>query len=497
MAFDNATVTGSIVLLLLSTLGYWLYRRKVARRKLPPGPPCLPFVGTLLSADLNDFVGTFATWAKRYGSVFTSQLGPFTAIVLNDPAVIKEAFSKEVFIPRPQFWSIDQRRILNNNTRGIVFADGETWKEHRRFILQTFRDFGVGKSGMEEKIVEETRHFIRALRASQSRPLDNKVPLSTTVANVIAKILSGARYEETDPIFLQYLADVSETFSVSLDKIILDVFPWAKYFPTLNGTKTKLFATQRRLKEFMQAICEDHRKNWVPGKNEDLLDTYLTAIQSGQYKSFSTTEIPLILEDLFEAGYETTTTTLRWGFLMMCLNPEVQAKVQKELDDVVGRDVIPKPSDKYHLPYFEATLQEVHRFGSIVPLGVDHCAAEDTTFAGYSIPKGAWLTANLRFIHHNDAWWDQPDKFDPSRFLGPEGERRAAEYLIPFSVGKRRCVGEALAKAELYTIFAGVLQNFSLQLPPGVTASSVSLLPTTGITADTKPHEICYIPRGK
>ena len=72
---------------------------------------------------------------------------------------------------------------------------------------------------------------------------------------------------------------------------------------------------------------------------------------------------------------------------MMCLHPEIQRKVQNELDEIVGSD-IPKPSSKYNLPYLEATLLEVQRYGSIVSLGLAHCAAEDTTLASYNIPKG-------------------------------------------------------------------------------------------------------------
>ena len=170
-----------------------------------------------------------------------------------------------------------------------MFAEGETWKEHRRFILQTFRDFGVGKLGMESKIVEETRHFIGTLQTAEARPLDNKVPLSTTVANIIASILSGTRYEESDPVFRRYLGDVNENFRISFDKILLDIWWWAKYLPGLSETKTKMLATQRGIKEFLQKICEDHENHWTPGRNDDLLDTYLTAIKSGQYKTFSST----------------------------------------------------------------------------------------------------------------------------------------------------------------------------------------------------------------
>ena len=108
----------SLLLGLPVLLFYWMYLRSMARRKLPPGPLCLPLVGTILSTDLTDFVGSCARWAKCYGRIVTSQLGPHTAVVLNDPALIREAFAKEIFIPRPQFWSLEQRKSLNNNTNG-------------------------------------------------------------------------------------------------------------------------------------------------------------------------------------------------------------------------------------------------------------------------------------------------------------------------------------------------------------------------------------------
>ena len=103
----------------------------------------------------------------------------------------------------------------------MIFADGEQWKEHRRFILTTFRDFGVGKLGMEEKIVEETKHLIQSLRNSDSNPIDNKVALATTVANVIASVLTGERYDEDNPVFRQYIFHVSAAFQQSPARAML------------------------------------------------------------------------------------------------------------------------------------------------------------------------------------------------------------------------------------------------------------------------------------
>ena len=112
-------LAATISTLLIFLFGYWIRRRRLEGADLPPGPLCLPIVGTMLSGDLKDLPKTMAKWARQYGSVFTSYIGPYRVVVLSSPAVVKEAFSKDVFVPRPMLWSAMERSKMNNNATGL------------------------------------------------------------------------------------------------------------------------------------------------------------------------------------------------------------------------------------------------------------------------------------------------------------------------------------------------------------------------------------------
>ncbi|XP_055339304.1 cytochrome P450 2J6-like [Paramacrobiotus metropolitanus] len=487
-------VAGSAALYLIFYIGTWYLR--LSQYRLPPGPLCLPFVGSLLTARFTFFQRQHYDNAKKYGSVVRTQIGPFTTIQLNDPVIIKEAFNRDALVPRPHFWSIEQRNIVNHGATGVVFSKGEMWKEHRRFILSTFRDFGVGKFRMEEKIVAEAGALVTFLRAQEGRPLETKVPLSISVANVIASVLTGARYEMDDPQLRLLLQYTKENFEFTMKKVILAVLPVTRYVPPIREQYRRFMEIMEGLYAFFSRPMKEHLDNFVPDRNADFLESYISAVKSGQYSTLSTTEIPLLLEDLFEAGFETTTTTLRWALLMMALHPDIQQRVQFELDRHVNaaNGEFATPSDKLDTPYVEATLMEAHRYASVVPMGVNHCAQEDIQIEGYDVPKGAWVQANIYFVHHNDAWWDEPESFKPERFL-KDGQVQPSDNLMPFGLGKRRCLGEALARAELFILFTAIVQRFEIRLPEGVAPADVDLTPTSGITADTQPHRLCFLPR--
>ncbi|XP_003723543.2 cytochrome P450 2U1 [Strongylocentrotus purpuratus] len=106
--------------------------------------------------------------------------------------------------------------------------------------------------------------------------------------------------------------------------------------------------------------------------------------------------------------------------MYMILHQDVQEKIHKELDDVVGRNRLPSLTDRPNLPYTEATLLEIQRFATITPLGVPHAPVQDTVLNGYDIPKGTVVLPNLWAIHHEPDLWKNPDEFNPARFLNPD-----------------------------------------------------------------------------
>ncbi|XP_072030709.1 cytochrome P450 2U1-like [Amphiura filiformis] len=194
---------------------------------------------------------------------------------------------------------------------------------------------------------------------------------------------------------------------------------------------------------------------------------------------------------LFVAGSETTVTTLRWCFLHMIAYPDIQSRVQDEIDSVVGRNSLPRVSDK--LPFTKATIMEVQRIASIVPMGVPHVAATDTTLRGYFIPKGTMIISNLWAIHHNQDTWDEPEKFKPERFLDSNGDLCHQNEYIPFSIGRRACLGENLAKMELFVHFTHLLHQFSFKKPkesPPITFES-----NLGATSAPLPFELIVTKR--
>ncbi|XP_055355645.1 cytochrome P450 2J2-like [Paramacrobiotus metropolitanus] len=383
---------------------------------------------------------------------------------------------------------------MNDGATGIVFSSGQSWKDHRRFILHTLRDFGVGKYKMEEKIVEEAATLIKLLEAANGQPIDTRAPLSSTVANVIGSVLMGKRYAPDDPVFVDIMRWTREIIEFTPKKIFLASFPYMRHVvPPLKDTYNELLGILHNFKAFFGKPIQEHFENWQPDRNADFIDTYIAAVKEQQPATFNMNELQLTLDDLFEAGFETTTTTLRWAFLLMAAHPDIQSKVHDELDKVIPVGSFVKLSNKEQLPYTEATITEVHRFASVVPMGVNHAAEEDTTIQGYDIPKGTWLQANIYFVHHNTDWWDQPEQFNPDRFLTKDNQVLASDNVMPFGLGKQRCLGEALARAELFIIFTAVMQRFTVRLPER--GQAADLTPTMGVIADTQPHQLCFVPR--
>ncbi|XP_072041358.1 cytochrome P450 2U1-like [Amphiura filiformis] len=183
--------------------------------------------------------------------------------------------------------------------------------------------------------------------------------------------------------------------------------------------------------------------------------------------------------DLFGAATETTSTTLKWGLLYMVLQPDIQENVQAELDSVAQRNRMPSLKDRPQLPYTEATLLEIQRIGSVAPLGVPRATTIDTKLCGFDIPQGTMVIPNLWAIHHDERIWKEAESFKPERFLDSDGKVNRREELIPFSIGKRKCLGEQLALMELFLIFTHLLHRFSFRLPEG---AQPSLEPEMGMT---------------
>nr|CAD7450965.1 unnamed protein product [Timema bartmani] len=197
--------------------------------------------------------------------------------------------------------------------------------------------------------------------------------------------------------------------------------------------------------------------------------------------------------DMFMAGSETTSKSLGFGFLYLLLFPEVQKRAQAEIDAVVGRDRLPSLNDRPHMPYMEAMVLESVRMFMGRTFSIPHRAVKDTTLQGYNIPKDTMVICNFNGTLMNKTFWGDPENFRPERFLDEDGKVVIPDYYTPFGFGKHRCMGETLAKSNVFLFMAALLQNFTFSTPVGTMPPSTEAV--DGVTPSPRPFQALVLPR--
>ncbi|KAH8041609.1 hypothetical protein HPB51_017054 [Rhipicephalus microplus] len=179
--------------------------------------------------------------------------------------------------------------------------------------------------------------------------------------------------------------------------------------------------------------------------------------------------------NLYGAATNTVRTTILWTLYIAASDPDgMQARVQREIDAVIGRNKPIEWEDRRRLPYTMAAVLETLRWRTTAPMGVHRIAMSDTEICGYHVPAGTFVIANLWCLHNDPTYWCNPLQYDPTRFLNSDGTELAEKPLafLPFSVGRRACPGETLGLMEVFLYVATLLQHFRV-LPEDVAVISL------------------------
>ncbi|CAH1791288.1 unnamed protein product [Owenia fusiformis] len=460
-------------------LSLWIVTRRQKYSNLPPGPRPLPFIGNLLLLiKTPSTYKLFHELAQQYGGIFTIWFGSQCTIVLSNVDTLREAFVKngEVLGGRPRGKTSEELTGYN----GITANDGESWRVLRKFSLLSLRNFGVGKNSMEleTRIQDETKWLQTEISGYKGEPFDIAELFNKAVSNVICSICFGERFDYNDGTFKKLLH-------------MLDFF-FAHGGPRTGSRKMwkQVVENDRAIKRFVKEKIEEHRKTYSGDTIRDFVDLYIQAEENEEDKTHLTEEnVFQLIVDLFEAGTETTKTSLTWGVLHMTQHPHIQDKCHKELEIVFDKDHIPSAGDRLKMPYTEATVYELQRCANIAPVTIPHRAQEATSVGGYIIPAEAMIFGNLFSVHMDKEYWENPSAFNPDRWI-KNGMVIKHENFMPFGIGRRICLGKDLAKMELIIMFSALMQRFSFKLPDGAVADMEGV---QGMTLTPKPFKVCAI----
>uniref|UniRef100_A0A8C7Y6J1 Cytochrome P450 2K1-like n=1 Tax=Oryzias sinensis TaxID=183150 RepID=A0A8C7Y6J1_9TELE len=455
------TVIGAVFLLLV----LYLASAGSTSRDLgkdPPGPRPLPLLGNLLQLDPRRPHKALCELSKSYGPVFTVYFGIQKVVVLAGYKTVKEALvnNAEEFGDRditPMFQDM-------NKGHGILFANGESWKELRRFALTTLRDFGMGKRIAEEKILEECDYLIQGLEKHQGNPVDLNRPLNYATSNIISSIVYGSRFDYDDPRFRNMVSRANETIRINGHPLthLYNMFPrWFRWIKNRKIILNNVEMTVQDVKDLVKHLKETLNPSVCRG----FVDCFLIKKQKEEESHFTEQNLVFSVSNLFAAGTDTTATTLRWGLLLMAKYPHIQDKVHEELAKVLGGRQV-RVDDRKNLPYTDAVIHEIQRLANIIPMSIPHKTNRDVTFHGYVIQKGTTVIPLLASVLYDENEWESPHTFNPHHFLTKEGKFVKRDAFLPFSAGRRACLGESLAKMELFLFFSSLLQRFHFTPPP-------------------------------
>ncbi|CAH2245821.1 cytochrome P450 2K4-like [Pelobates cultripes] len=468
-AFDPVSVLLSVVVVLF-LLNAFLDRKGKVYKNFPPGPRALPIIGNIHNMLMRKQKPhlTFQELAEEYGPVYSMQMGPEKIVVLCGYEAVKDALVNyaEEFSERPVIPMME--KVTKGH--GLIFSHGENWKVMRRFALSTLRDFGMGKKSIENKINEESNSLVEVFESYKGKPFDNLMIMNAAVANIIVAILLGNRFEYNSPTLLKLMKLINENIRLLSSPLALLYSAYPSVMRWIPGSHKTIFNYAEKTRDFFRESFIKYNEELDLNDQRNLIDAFLVKQKeekSSAQKFFHNDNLLSLVNTLFGAGMETTSTTLRWGLLLMMKYPEIQKKVQDEIDRVIGSSQ-PQTEHRKEMPYTDAVIHEIQRFGDISPTGIPHATTQDITFRGYFLPKGTQVIPLLSSVLQDKAYFEKPEEFYPEHFLDSKGNFVKNEAFLPFSAGRRSCAGETLAKMELFIFFTRLMQKFTIQPPPGV-----------------------------
>ena len=376
------------------------------------------------------------------------------AFLVSDPAGLRQVLIDKVAnYPKTALENRFFRALLGD---GLLSAEGDNWKRHRRIMAPSFDPRSV--MGYANVMAEASASFADGWSNRAGDELDVSAEMTALTLDIICRTMFSADSGEMTGLSGSAFHDSADVFSFNL----LDILP-------IIGPM-RLKDRERRMSEIfapmdgaIHRLIEARRAD--PGKL-DLLGRLVGALDAETGGGLSAKEVRDEVLTIFLAGHETTASAMTFTWYILSQQPEWEAKLHAELAEVLGGRT-PTEADLPKLELTRRIIEESMRIYPPAPGLSARVALEDDEIGGVKIRKGSMILVSSWVLHRHRKLWDRPERFDPDRFLPEQVKERPRFAYLPFGGGPRVCIGQVLAMTEATLILATLAQRYRLRLRPG------------------------------
>jgi cytochrome P450 len=397
-----------------------------------------------------DMLGYNEKLKEIYGDKYQIDLGYLQLYATSNPDLIKHILQTN---HKNYVKSMGYDRLKMGLGDGLLTSAGDYWRKQRRLSQPVFY-----KNNLENLFVDmgrTTTEFLDTMEQLRGSEIDISKLMTEITATIVLRSLFNV--EES-----QQLNKIYESMDVMQNYIMKHVQnPIFSPFYYLSSSHREFKVSMKDMDDLVYGMIHDRQKSGK--KKADLLQMLMDVEDADTGEKMTDLQLRDELITLFSAGHETSANSLGWTFYMLAQHPEIVEKIRAEVDDVLPNKEMPTFEQVRQLTYTEQVINEGMRlFPPAWVIG--RRAVEDDEFEGFEIKKEINILCEIYLLHRSEAFWDNPEEFNPDRFSAEAVKARPRHHFIPFGAGPRMCIGNHFAMIEMQLLLSTIVQRFDFSV---------------------------------
>ena len=398
-------------------------------------------------------VEVFEKYRRKHGSTFKFNFGGLRkTIVTADPDFLQYVLKENNSNYHKSH--IQVKRFVEFQGKGLTNSHGDYWHRQRKLL-----SLGFTRSRLTEMLplqLKVLQDFMVDFDAEVSKgSVDIHHQMVKFTLRSVGKSLFGSQMSNEE--LERFAATIADIQSFIVKKVVQPyLMPWY----AISGQNRKY--QEMRIKGDQIVLNYIEKRRAENNTESDILELILSTPykDTGEFMSDETVKVEIL--QLLVAGNETSTTAASWAFYLLAKHPEHIVKVRSEIESVFGEEEI-SYKGLHQLSYTLAVLNESMRIRPPFWM-IDREALEDDEFDGIKIPAGTTVVPYIYGAHHNEKVWNNPEKFDPSRFENSKEKKMHPFAFIPFGGGPRVCIGQNMAIMQILLVMSSIIRNYDIEL---------------------------------